>query len=191
MLLGHCCHHCPLHPSLLLLLVPRWPSPVPEPPAHRVPQLPEDQCAGEWWLSTLLSPGVAGPAPGMSVFATRPLPCSRSQPLTSRLLCCSTPASSTTATKSFPHGWGCWHRNTGARQCLSPAKGTREGKLGLCVAAGVAACFLLPCHALAGCLGTQHLLCPLHSLWDGEGGTESGRWLGGPCEPAPCQAAPQ
>lgn len=96
--------------------------------------------------------------------ATRPCPCSRSQPLTSRLLCCSTPASSTTATKSFRTGWACWPRNTGARRCPSPAKGAREGKLGLSATAGITSCF-----ALAGCLGTQHLLCPVHGLRDGTG----------------------
>lgn len=45
-----------LYPSLLLLSLPRRPSPVPEPPAHRVPQLPEDQRAGERALGALPAP---------------------------------------------------------------------------------------------------------------------------------------
>lgn len=96
----------------------------------------------ECWVSSR-PPGGSCFGSWHELFATLPSPCSRSQPLTSRLLCCSIPASSTTATKSFLTGWACWHRNTGARQCLSPAKGTREGKLWLSTAAGIAACFLL------------------------------------------------
>lgn len=126
------------HHPLLLLSLPRWPSPVPESPTHRVPQFPEDKPAGEWALGMLLSPQSGCFSSWHKFF------CSRSQQLTSRLPCCSTLASSTTATKSFHSGWACWHGNTGARQCLSPAKGTREGKLGLGAAAGIAACFPLP-----------------------------------------------
>lgn len=89
--------------------------------------------------------GWFGSAPGTSYFLPPgPSPCSRSQPLTSQLLCCSTRASSTTATKNFHTGWASWHRNMGAGQCLFPAKGTREGKFGLSTAAAISACFLLP-----------------------------------------------
>lgn len=92
----------------------------------------------------LLSPGGSWFGSWPEFFATWPSPFSRSQPLTSQLPCCSTPASSTTVTKSFHTGWASWHRNTGAGRCLSPAKGTREGKLSLRAVAGITACFLSP-----------------------------------------------
>lgn len=98
----------------------------------------------------LLSPGGSWFGSWHEFFATWPSPFSRSQPLTSQLPCCSTPASSTTVTKSFHTGWACWHRNTGARQCLSPAKGVREGKLSLSAVAGITACFLLPARLWQG-----------------------------------------
>lgn len=62
------------HLSFLLLSLPRWPSPVPEPPAHRVPQLLEDQRAGEQTLGMLLSPGGADLIPGMSLLPPCALP---------------------------------------------------------------------------------------------------------------------